>query len=397
MRNTRKNDNKSIKVISGENYVKFLEKRYLHAAHIDVLKAFLPHLTKEEIDLIASNPQVLQKTLGEILLTYDKKNILNYFSTLLIDFKSLSNLKLKSKEEIIRSVLAVLDPTTKLRDIKETLASIKQALSQDVKLRDGAKRINKIPITCLPKLRMFNAVIGRPPMGSSSDPFILVDDKLLLFIYDMNKVLLHCLIICSSGHLDGTPEKPQIIKDFICKWANYFDGLAEPPVSSSFNMPQNIDKGLARFILFLNKGQLVFIICHELAHYILGHLEKSDTKEFICNFKPPLVLHLYRGSQELEIQADMVGASLSFITFDYYQRIEKAQEISAHSSFINAMPDFSLTLLRIINEQSHQQEMAENIQIRQQKLREFISIARPSVIEDCHAFEWCVRETLRRG
>jgi hypothetical protein len=223
-----------------------------------------------------------------------------------------------------------------LADIfKQKLRAIEKTLPMD-----AASAISDIPITCIPTLRSPNAESAITPRG---DPYIVVDVGLSICLHSMTKAFFHCVNL-PPGEASDVPLSKKEVLEFLHKMALYFKS---GDVSKMPRIRSRKSTFVTMFQTEIDHALQVFVIWHELAHYLLGHVPHS-LKAVTIETSPPLEVRLVSRARKEEFHADYIGAGFAYNTFEFYNDREKAREAQIPPTIspeIYAAPDIFFTFL----------------------------------------------------
>jgi len=229
---------------------------------------------------------------------------------------------------------------TALRDIFEcNLKAIIRSLPRD----EGTSRLESIPVTCIPQdiqeleLTSPNALAVLTPRG---DPYILIHAGLSYCLHSVTKALTHCIETGSSG---DEPINLPDLKRFVNSVAHYFK--TGDAAKLGF-LPFRTTESTLLLQSLLGHGEKVFLLWHELAHHILGHV--GQQRKVRLSTTPQFDVTLVSREQKEELAADIIGAKFTYHTFEFYADKSKATAAGVpvtSAPHVYAAPDVFFTFL----------------------------------------------------
>ena len=205
--------------------------------------------------------------------------------------------------------------------------------------------ISSIPITCIQHFPHPNAMAALTPRG---DPFILVDSKFSACFHAMVKLVLQRARPKQQKGDTGSVKSLRVSDTDLATYlkqlgAYVFSDQQEPlPI-----IPMPDTEEVQVWSSMLVHGLETFIVCHELSHHLLGHEGFAVEARGKMTELDGKVLARF---QNEELEADTLGAQLSYAVFDFYRDKNKAAEAEVPPTFareIFAAPDIFCTFLDV--------------------------------------------------
>jgi hypothetical protein len=223
------------------------------------------------------------------------------------------------------------------------LRSIFKALNLD---ENTNHVITDIPIICIEHsyFKNPNATAARTP---HDDQFILVDPRFATCMHSMVKLLLLRARSTQESGVGPYSESSPLSDSAV---AESLKQLGVYAFSEQETLPRIPARETEKFQLWgamLVHGIETFIICHELAHHLLGH--KAFAVEAPGEPAEPNGSVLARKREE-ELEADKLGAALCYAVFEFYRDKDKAAASGVPPTWtreVYATPDIFCTFLDV--------------------------------------------------
>jgi hypothetical protein len=241
-------------------------------------------------------------------------------------------------EEVVDLITSATSPSALADIFKSKLRAIGNSLEIE-----AANPISNIPITCIPKLRRPNAESAITPRG---DPYILIDAGLAIYLHGMTKALFHCIKLQPEQSADIPLGRGELL-GYLHKMARCFEA-GDP--GNMPHIPSRKTTSVVMLQTLIVHGLETFLICHELAHYLLGHLNEH-VKDVVIDTAPPLNVRLVSRERKEEFLADHFGAGFAYQTFEFYIDEKKALQAKVPPTYapeIYAAPDIFFTFLDVL-------------------------------------------------
>ena len=199
------------------------------------------------------------------------------------------------------------------------LAAILDALPPDM-----AGTAGLIPITCTVRLKSPNAMAALTPLG---EPFIVVDSRFAVALHVTLKLLAQLMSVDGRKNSDLEFDHTQLVRELHDVASYVFGGEREylPGIKLS-DSPQ-----VKMWHMILLHGVETFLVCHELAHHILGH--QGTIIEPFHGQTVSLGARIVSRSQGEELEADILGADIALAVFEVYRDKNRATQFHVPFTF----------------------------------------------------------------
>jgi hypothetical protein len=180
------------------------------------------------------------------------------------------------------------------------LTPLKRNLSAEVRAK-----VDSVPMGVLP-IRSVNACAALSPAGT---PVILLDSGLVMMGHFYLETKPTAYLLNKQKGLDVATAYLESAYQFILQYYGASGGLSFPNPDVNIKLPFEYMADATMKTVTIE----AFVLCHELAHVYLGHLDRSKTRTARMTDSPDEALQLYQPSWEQEYEADALG-------WDWYQQ-----------------------------------------------------------------------------
>ncbi|WP_410675310.1 hypothetical protein [Amycolatopsis sp. cmx-4-68] len=237
------------------------------------------------------------------------------------------------------------------------------------------------------------------PVPGSADHLVLFEDQMMLFIVELSST-----IACSvrRDHPTCTGDGPffkvtaDAMREQIAAHPEIAVGFANSVIGYAvtgrikLSAPDRLTPDNARFADELSAALMYFVLGHERAHILLGHLHTAEVRTGVL---PDAEAEALVYSWVEETEADLLGMQLSMIAGTNYGKLDFALAFLGISLFFDALDvmDRAVALLQTGDENALQLGSHPPAHLRKQYLGESLVRSAP----DDNRFTLNVRRALR--
>jgi hypothetical protein len=215
------------------------------------------------------------------------------------------------------------------------------------------------------------------PVPDSDGYLVVFEDQMVLFLYQIGNLAAWAVPTDPSNDRSFRLSVPDVTAriDAVPEIAAWFaDIIVSYAVTGTIGLrySRNLPPGYARFAGLRNIALLNFVLGHEYAHVIMGHLDKTDARRGVLPVPDHEAL-VYSWRQEIE--ADQIGTMLSLNTCMDHDKLDFGNAFLGIGLFLDILDvmDRAVALLETGDENARQLGSHPPAHLRKQRVREFLT------------------------